>query len=275
MFAEGSSGAARQEKVVVCCWQMVPSSGVRKEKYFIESVWHWGSLVWNQLERGQSPQLVSPCNVNFSPLETSQLMLRGGSVPRKLFVMISLLAFVYKLLYNLNVSTQNLKCTGFVQPEVQMKFSSGSWQDLLSHFSNWHSNQRSKNTAKISGAIECLEKLWQEWCFSFPSIIKFIYTSEKTSAQTIYWFFLFFPWIWFCILERLTAQPAWTECLWLCENCLILLVFRVYKCRLQSLGRHPRCVSVTKQKRFQIPSSNWSSCPVKPFLSFRLSWLLM
>lgn len=191
MFVEGSSGAAWQEKVAACSWQMVPSLGARKEKYFIESVWRWGSLVWNQLGRRQGPQLVSPCNVNFSPLETSQLILRYGSVPRKFFVMISLLAFVYKLLYNLNVSTQNLKCTGFVQPEVQMKFSLGSWQDLLSHFSNWHSNQRSKNTAKISGAVECLEKLWQEWCFSFPSIIKFIYTSEKTSAQTIYWFFLF------------------------------------------------------------------------------------
>jgi len=79
---------------------------------------------------------VSPCNVNFSLLETSQLIFRDGSVPRKLFVMISLLAFVYKLLYNLNVSVQNLKCTGFVQPEVQLKFSSGSWQGSFLHLSN-------------------------------------------------------------------------------------------------------------------------------------------
>lgn len=184
-FAEGSSGAAWQEKVVPCCWQMVPSLGLRNENYFPENIWHCGSLVWNQLGRGQGPQLVSPCNVNFSPLETSQLVFRDGSVPRTLFVMISLLAFVYKLLYNLNVSIQNLKCTGFVQPEVQMKFSLGSWQDLLSHLSNWHSNQRSKNTAKISGAIECLEKPWQKCCFSFSPIIKFIYTSEQTSAWSI------------------------------------------------------------------------------------------
>lgn len=157
----------------------------RNEKYFPEGVWHYGSLVWNQLGRGQGLWLVSPCNVSFSLLEISQLVLRDGSVPRKLFVMISLLAFVYKLLYNLNVSIQNLKCTGFVQPEAQMKFSLGSWQDLLSHLSNWQSNQRSKNTAKISGAVECLEKPWQECCFSFPLIIKFIYTSEQTSAWSI------------------------------------------------------------------------------------------
>lgn len=158
LHAEGSSRAAWQKKVVPCCRQMVPSSGIRNEKYFPESVWHCSSLVWNRLGRGQGPQLVSPCNVNFSPLETPQLVFRDGSVPRKLFVMISLLAFAYKLLYNLNVSIQNLKCTGFVQPEVQTKFSLGSWQDLLSHLSNRHSNQRSKNTAKISGAIECLEE---------------------------------------------------------------------------------------------------------------------
>lgn len=160
-------------------------TGNRNKKYFPESVWHYGSLVWNQLGRGQGLWLVSPCNVNFSLLEASQLILRGGSVPRKLFVMISLLAFVCKLLYNLNVSVQNLKCTGFVQPEAQMKFSLGSWQDLLLHLSNWHSNQRSKNTAKISGAVECLEKPWQECCFSFPLIIKFIYTSQQTSAWSI------------------------------------------------------------------------------------------
>lgn len=132
--------------------------------------------------------------------------------------MISLLAFIYKLLYNLNVSIQNLKCTGFVQPEVQMKFSLGSWQDLLSHLSNWHSNQRSKNTAKISGAIECLEKPWQECCFSFPPIIKFIYTLNKHLHEVFSASFFFFPWIWFFILKKPIAQPAWTGCLWLCEN---------------------------------------------------------
>lgn len=62
--------------------------GNRNEKYFPESVWHYGSLVWNQLGRGQGLWLVSPCNVNFSLLKTSQLILRNGSVPRKLFVMI-------------------------------------------------------------------------------------------------------------------------------------------------------------------------------------------
>lgn len=80
----------------------------------------------------------------------------------------------------------------------------------------------------------------------------------------------FFPWIWFCILNKPIAQPAWTVCLWLCENLLMLTVSGMSKGRLQSLGRHPRCVSVTKQKRFQLPTSNWSSCSVKPFLSFRL-----
>lgn len=48
----------------------------RNEKYFPESVWHYGSLVWNQLGRGQGLWLVSPCNVNFSLLEISQLILR-------------------------------------------------------------------------------------------------------------------------------------------------------------------------------------------------------
>lgn len=38
----------------------------RNKKYFPESVWDYGSLVWNQLGRGQGLWLVSPCNVNFS-----------------------------------------------------------------------------------------------------------------------------------------------------------------------------------------------------------------
>lgn len=152
---------------------------------FPDGVWLCGSLVWNRLTRGQGPWLVSPCNVSFSPLETCQLIFRGGSVPRKLFVMMSLLAFVCKLPCNWNVSIQNLKRTGFVQPEVQMRFSLGSWQDLLSHLSNWHSNQRSKNTTKIWGGTQCLEKPWQECYFSFPPVIKFIYASEQTSAWSI------------------------------------------------------------------------------------------
>lgn len=55
-LAEGSSGAAWQEKVVPCCWQMVPSLGLRNENYFPENIWHCGSLVWNQLGRGQGPR---------------------------------------------------------------------------------------------------------------------------------------------------------------------------------------------------------------------------
>lgn len=51
----------------------------RNEKYFPESIWHYGSLVWNQLGRRQGLWLMSPCNVNFSLLETSQLVLRDGS----------------------------------------------------------------------------------------------------------------------------------------------------------------------------------------------------
>lgn len=135
-FAEGSSGAAWQEKVQPYSQQMVPSSGVRKEKYFPESIWHSGSLVWNQLGRGQGPWLGVSLQCRLQPIGNIPAPIQRWSVPRKLFVMISLLALVCKLLYNLNVSIQNLKCTGFVQPEVEMKFSLGSWQALLSHLSN-------------------------------------------------------------------------------------------------------------------------------------------
>lgn len=58
--------------------------GSRNKKYFPESVWHYGSLVWNQLGGGQGLWLVSPCNVNFSLLETAQLILRVLSPEKSL-----------------------------------------------------------------------------------------------------------------------------------------------------------------------------------------------
>lgn len=108
----------------------------------------------------------------------------------------------------------------------------------------------------------------------FPLIIKFICTLNKHLRELLSGSF-FFPLDLVMRLKQADSSASLDKVFVAVRKLLMLTISRMPKCRLQGLGTHPSSVSVAKQKRFQLPISNWSSCSVKPFLSFSLSWLLM
>lgn len=82
----------------------------------------------------------------------------------------------------------------------------------------------------------------------------------------------FFPWIWFCIWNKLRAQPAWTGSLWLVKTLSCLRYLGCPNAGSKALLGTP---GVWVSQTGKIPISKRLSCPVEPILSFSLLWLLM
>lgn len=120
-LAEGSSGGG----AVPCCSVGAPRqiSGAlaSNEKWENSpgSIWCCHSLGWNQLGRGRRLQLMSPSIVNLTLLEKSQLVFRDSSVPRKLFVMISLLAFCLEITVELKCQYSKLEVHGVCSARIR------------------------------------------------------------------------------------------------------------------------------------------------------------
>lgn len=82
----------------------------------------------------------------------------------------------------------------------------------------------------------------------------------------------FFSWIWFCIWNKLRAQPAWTGSLWLVKTLSCLRYLGCPNAGSKALLGTP---GVWVSQTGKIPISKRLSCPVEPILSFSLLWLLM
>lgn len=161
---------------------------------------------------------------------------------------------------------------GFVQPELEMKFSSGSWQAC---FYIYQTDIQTKEV-KIQLKYQVLLASWRN-SDRRVAFLSLLWSNLSTLLNThlhevVSGSFFFFP-------LDLILHFKWNDGSASLDRALVAVwkPFNAHNIcsywRLQRFNKRSRCVSVAKQKKVQFPASNWSS-PIKPLLSLKLSWLL-